>query len=264
MEINYPIPGLCQPHSGLIPKSGQSGHDVPAMPDSVQTRLAGKLRSLREGKGLSRAQLAAKMGVHHNTIQKWEEAERKLTVDWITKLAPHLGTTVTEFLEVAPKETKSVNQHQIDTVKEPVIGPSNVYAPEKWPRDLPVMGIGECGPDGWSLWNGDIIQMAPRPPFLAGIPKGYAVYAIGSSMEPRYQAGELVYINPAKPPEPGCYVLVQIKPAHDGEAPRALLKRLVRRSGSKVTLEQFSPPKKFEIRASDIVSMHRVVGTGEG
>lgn len=106
--------------------------------------------------------------------------------------------------------------------------------------------------------------MAPRPPSLAGVPKAYAVYAKGDSMEERYYAGELVYINPARPVEPGNFVLVQLKPAHDGEPPGAVLKRLVRRSATKVVLEQFNPPKKIEIKTSDIVSMHRVVGTGEG
>jgi phage repressor protein C with HTH and peptisase S24 domain len=126
------------------------------------------------------------------------------------------------------------------------------------------MGIGECGPNGWSAWNGEIIQMAPRPPSLAGVPRAYAVYAKGDSMEPRYYAGELIHINPAKPVEPGNFVLVQVKPAQEGDPPGALLKRLVRRSASKWTLEQFNPPEKIEIKASDVVSIHRVVGTGEG
>lgn len=233
------------------------------MPDSAQT-LGQTLRSLRERKRLSRAELAGKIGVHHNTIQKFENDERKLSVDWIAKLAPHLGTTVPEFLEGGQKQSRSINPQKSDISQSLVPDLSNVYATDKWPRDLPVMGIGECGPDGWSLWNGEVIQMAPRPPSLAGVPKAYAVYAVGNSMEERYYAGELIHINPSKPVEPGNFVLVQIKPAEEGVAPGALLKRLVRRSPTKVVLEQFNPPKKFEIKASDIVSMHKVVGTGEG
>lgn len=232
------------------------------MADSPLT-LGQTLRSLRERKRLSRADLAAKVGAHHNTIQKFENDERKLSVDWITKLAPHLGTSVAEFLAAGQVNQLEHNPLAINRI-EPTQAPANVYMPEKWPLDLPVMGIGECGPDGWSLWNGEVIQMAHRPPSLAGVPKAYAVYAKGDSMEPRYFSGELLHINPAKPVEPGHFVLVQVKPAHDGDAPGALLKRLVRRSPTKIILEQFNPPKKFEIKASDIVSMHRVVGTGEG
>jgi phage repressor protein C with HTH and peptisase S24 domain len=42
-----------------------------------------------------------------------------------------------------------------------------------------------------------------------------------------------------------------------------VLKRLVKRSATKIVLEQYNPPKKFEIKSDDIVSLHRVVGSGE-
>lgn len=233
-------------------------HNTGDMDDSAQS-LGHVLRLFRARKGLSRADLAGKVNAHHNTIQKLENGERKLTVEWISKLAPHLGTTVQDFLsgKATEKSSPPVN------VPETVPPPANVYSPEKWPRDLPVMGIGECGPDGWSAWNGEVIAMAPRPPSLAGVPKAYAVYATGDSMEPRYYAGELLHINPARHVEPGNFVLVQVKPAREGEAPGALIKRLVRRSATKLTLEQFNPAKRIEIKTSDVVSIHRVVGTGD-
>jgi len=142
-------------------------------------------------------------------------------------------------------------------------GPAPIYSAERWPRDLRVLGMAECGPDGWSLWNGEIIEMTSRPPNLAGAALAYAVYVIGSSMEPRYHSGELVYVHPGRPVDVGAYVLVQVKPSADGEAPRAVIKRLVRRSATKVTLEQFNPKKTVELKTGDIISIHRVVGSGE-
>lgn len=41
------------------------------------------------------------------------------------------------------------------------------------------------------------------------------------------------------------------------------MKRLVRRTANKVTLEQFNPPKTFDIKPSDILSTHRIVGSAE-
>lgn len=137
------------------------------------------------------------------------------------------------------------------------------YSAERWPRDLRVLGMAECGPDGWSLWNGEVIEMTSRPPNLAGAALAYAVYVVGSSMEPRYHSGELVYVHPGRPVNVGAYVLVQVKPVHDGDAPKAVVKRLVRRSATKVTLEQFNPKKMIELKTGDIISMHRVVGSGE-
>jgi phage repressor protein C with HTH and peptisase S24 domain len=128
---------------------------------------------------------------------------------------------------------------------------------------LRVLGMAECGPDGWSLWNGDVIDTVPTPSGLAGAPGAYAVYAVGSSMEPRYYQGELIFIHPGKPVTAGSFVLVQIRPDHEGDTPRAVVKRLIKRTASKTVLEQFNPAKKFDVRNDDIVSLHRVVGSGE-
>lgn len=128
---------------------------------------------------------------------------------------------------------------------------------------IPVLGAGQGGSEGWFPWNGEIVDYVARPPHLAGATQAYAVYVAGSSMEPRYFAGELVHIHPGKPVTVGAFVLVQVRPEGDGEAPRAFMKRLVRRTANKVTLEQFNPPKEFDLKAADILSMHRIVGSAE-
>jgi phage repressor protein C with HTH and peptisase S24 domain len=128
---------------------------------------------------------------------------------------------------------------------------------------IPVMGAGQGGSEGWFPWNGDTVDYVSRPPHLAGAIGAYAVYVAGSSMEPRYFAGELVYVHPNRPITNGAFVLVQIKPESEGETPRAFMKRLMRRTATKVTFEQFNPPKEIEMKASDIHSMHRIVGSAE-
>jgi phage repressor protein C with HTH and peptisase S24 domain len=61
----------------------------------------------------------------------------------------------------------------------------------------------------------------------------------------------------------GAYVLVQLKPPAEGEPPLALIKRLVRKAGQRYVLEQFNPARQFEVPVKDVVSIHRVVGSGE-
>lgn len=166
--------------------------------------------------------------------------------------------------------TRQLKASEIEPARAYLEGPADAGRSRQNPPalesnnvSLKVMGMAECGPDGWSLWNGDVIQTTPRPANLAGVPDAYAVYISGDSMVPRYHPGELAHIHPWKPVTVGSYVLVQKKPKAPGEAPQAVIKRLAKRSGSKIVLEQFNPPKLFEIKTEEIVSMHRVVGSGE-
>ncbi len=145
-----------------------------------------------------------------------------------------------------------------------VTRPPYLRLPPANPADrIPVMGVGEGGGEGKSLWNGEIVDYVARPPALSGAPNGYATYVIGTSMEPRYHPGELIYVHPGKPVTAGAYVLVQLKPPAEGEPPLALIKRLVKKVGNRIVLEQFNPPKQFDVSAREIVSIHRVVGSGE-
>lgn len=143
------------------------------------------------------------------------------------------------------------------------LGPRGPRVPPMVGDKIRVYGAAQGGPDGWFPWNGEIVDYVSRPPHLAGATEAYSVYVAGSSMEPRYYAGELVYIHPGKPVTTGAFVLVQVKPEAEGDAPRAFIKRLVRRTATKWTFEQFNPPKEIDIKAADVVSMHRIVGTAE-
>jgi len=204
-----------------------------------------RVRERRLALKLSQPQLAKKAGgISYQAIQQLEAGGG---TKHLVTIARALGVSA-EWLQDGSGPTPSGR-----------IAPSRAALAEK----MKVLGMAECGPDGWSLWNGDVIDMVDRPASLAGVPSAYAVYVVGASMEPRYFPGELVMIHPGKPVTLGAFVLVQRKPRHDGDPPLAVIKRLVKRTASKVTLEQFNPHKSFDIRTDDIVSIHRVVGASE-
>ena len=46
------------------------------------------------------------------------------------------------------------------------------------------------------------------PPQLEGVEGAKAVYVRGRAMEPRYYAGEIVYLHPSRPPNPGDFVFL--------------------------------------------------------
>jgi len=203
-----------------------------------------RVRERRRALGLSQPQLAKKVGgITYQAIQQLENGGGSRH---LVPIARALGVTA-EWLQDGrgPLPSKPL--------------PARPGTADK----LKVLGMAECGADGWSLWNGDVIDLIERPASLIGVPNAYAVYVVGASMEPRYHPGEVVHIHPGRPVDVGAYVLVQRTPKGAGEAPLAVIKRLAKRTASKITLEQFNPPRLFDIKAGDIVSIHRVVGSGE-
>ncbi len=224
---------------------------MPDPADSVRQLVASRL----EERGLNMSEVSKRLGKNQTYIQQYV---KKGSPRWLPEdIRPALAA-ILDMSENDLRRSPGVNPV---TKREGTIPPAPVrVVPEGLIR---VLGMAECGPDGFSLWNGDVVDYVPRPPNLAGAARAYAVFAQGTSMEPRYHAGEIVYIHPDKPVTPGCYVLVQLVPKEDGSPPRAVLKRLVRRTGNKVVLQQFEPAKTFDIKVDEIVSMHRAVGSGE-
>ena len=86
-------------------------------------------------------------------------------------------------------------------------------------------GLARCGPSG-TILSGDVEERLELPPQFLGVnlQNPFFVRAHGDSMEPRYFAGELLYVNPNRPVTKNCFVAVEL---NDGQG---LIKQFVRRS----------------------------------
>lgn len=214
-------------------------------------------------RGLDLKALSLAMGRNHAYLHQFlnKGVPRKLPEDDRHQLARLLGVKESEL-----KEPVSINQQKSGATTSPKKvathpdnGPTNVNSTGQ----MKVLGMGEGGAEGWNLFNGETVQFIDTPANLRGVPGAYGAYVRSDSMSPRYDDGMIVHIHPGKPVQPGNYVLVQRMPAQEGEPPRAVIKRLVRRSGSKVILAQLNPPKQFDVPAAEIVSIHKIVGSSE-
>lgn len=89
----------------------------------------------------------------------------------------------------------------------------------------------------------------------------YALYVAGTSMEPRWESGDPIYVDPKRPPAIGDDVVVYLmRPSgSERELEAVLLKRLVRRSASFVELEQYNPAMTFRVEMRRVKSIHRVI-----
>lgn len=207
--------------------------------------------------GLSMKEASEGIGKNHAYLQQYLErgVPGQLPEEPRERLATLLG--------LKPQQLKDPPGTQPDRHEARVRGPIRRLSAANPLDRIPVLGIAESGESGWSLWNGEVVDTVGTPPSLSGAPNGYATYVVGTSMEPRYYPGEMIFVHPGKPVTIGAYVVVQVVPRAEGEPPRALIKRLVKRTASKITLAQFNPEKIFDVALKDVVSIHRIVGSGE-
>jgi len=168
-----------------------------------------KIRKGLEKPGKSQRGLAQALGVDPTAVSRLLNGQRQLKLSEVPKVEAYLASSTGPEPE---KGTGASNAADLTST-------GGVAFNKELPR-LSVLGMAETGPDGWSLWNGDVIDTLPRPSFLAGAKDAYAVYITGNSMEHRYYAGEAAYIHPGRPVTVGAFVLVQLKPKADGDPPR--------------------------------------------
>lgn len=119
---------------------------------------------------------------------------------------------------------------------------------------LPLLGRAQAANGDVLAWNdGAVLGYVPSDPALASVNEAYAVEVAGSSMVPRLNAGDVVLVNPVRPPLPGDVVIVQ---DHDGQA---WIKELVSASNKGAMLRQYSPERDFLVENATIRAIHKVV-----
>jgi ribosome-binding protein aMBF1 (putative translation factor) len=71
---------------------------VAAVVDPLSIAIGVRLREIREGKGLSQDELAARAGIHRTFVGRVERGETNITMKTLYKIASGLGILVPELL----------------------------------------------------------------------------------------------------------------------------------------------------------------------
>lgn len=152
--------------------------------------------------------------------------------------------------------------------------PIRPEALRRLPKTLPIYGSAlgadmEFGGDGGiavkveqtEVHMSSPIDYMARPIGVTGRPDLYVVEVSGHSMEPRYDSGRRVLVDPRRSPGVGDDVVVQLRgPVFDGEEVcHVLIKQLVRRKPGVVVLRQFNPDFHFEVPNEQVKAVHRVM-----
>lgn len=182
----------------------------------------------------------------------------------LARLADVLETT-TDYL--TGKTDKLGGSDAGDTIRSLVPAPQDMY------QDIPVYGTalgaeeqyaidgdGKVAIEQTDLNMGEVVDRFRRPPNLVNRRDIYGLYVAGDSMEPAYETGVGILVDPRKPPASRDYVVVYLRDRQDSDAAAGvLIKRLVRRSATFIELRQYNPPAVFRLEAHQYREVHRVM-----
>ena len=211
--------------------------------------LGSRIKEARRASIKSQQAVADHFGISRAAVSQWESDQTTPTIDRIISLANFLNVDLALLTNThGPHETA-----QKPPQSSPILPPL-----EQMPRDVPVLGTARGGRKGSFLLNeGEPIDWVRRPPGIMKASDIYSIYVEGDSMADRFLPGDLVYAHPHKKVKIGDYVIVQRK-TRDGQT-EAYIKKLKRRTASKVFLEQTNPPETLEMPEKTIVSMHLIL-----
>ncbi len=239
----------------------------------TQSTAAIGLKRLRNQAGLSVRAVAAGIGCPPSTYASYEDKFKKprLPLELVERLVPVLAphgvaaAALYELAGVAIDQLPATDSPQPAPERPAEVGPEvlPVPPPAGLPRDIEVHGVALGGDDGDFSFNGTVIDYVRRPPGLAGARGAFAIYVVGDSMSPRFDDGDLIFVHAGRPASPGDDVVVELH-GEDGTAGACYVKRLLRRSGSRVVLRQFNPPRDdIFIPARHVKAIYRILTPAE-
>ncbi|MEI3850065.1 MULTISPECIES: XRE family transcriptional regulator [unclassified Ensifer] len=227
-----------------------------------------RLKLARKSAGFKTAREAAEsLGVRYPTYSQHENGTRgivreaelyarrfKVSLDWLLR-GKGAGPEVAALVED-------------DTDDEPVSRPRpNASFPPRYQKfegthSIPLRGQTVGGPNGRFVLNGSEVGRVFCPPGLEGIEGAYAVRVYGTSMEPRFKAGETVWLNPHEPVRAGDDVVAQII-GDDQDLPESYIKEFRSKSSKVLRLWQHHPDEgednELEFDAERVFSVHKIV-----
>lgn len=209
------------------------------------------------------AEFARAAGVSFTSARNWTLGINLPSLKRVSAIASFLDVSEGEILAAINgppgSETKSgVAREQSQLQIEPIGTPRVADISELGPRNVPILGVVVGGKKADFTFDGYTLGHARRPAAIADLTNVYAMYVTGSSMDPRFRDGELVYVH-RREPAIGDDVVIQLMPDEDGGIPPGFIKRLIRRNGSHIVCEQYQPAGEVRYEREDILQIDRII-----
>lgn len=201
--------------------------------------------------------IARHLGIKDAAVHQWFAKDRGPKSDRLPALAAFLGTSADHLLGSSPRDMRPRTGQNSSNEMQAQIRPAILPARGDMPEDVPILGTALGGETGAFVMLGEAGYIR-RPPRMAGRTDVFALFVQGTSMDPRYLPGELIYLEKRRAPQPGDHVVIEMRPDKDGQQ-EAFLKRLVAVTPTKLRVAQYNPAKTIEIDRKAILQVIRVM-----
>ncbi|HET6161203.1 MAG TPA: S24 family peptidase [Dongiaceae bacterium] len=225
---------------------------------SEVSEVARRLKELREQAGLTMRSVSDALGWSLTRYQHYEDRYKRKYLPFelaraLEDMFVRQGVAAGAVLQLAGLEgSQNLPARAGAAAMRPVS--LNAAAGQ---RDLPVHSIFREGSDSFWFVEGDAKEFVERPANLRGVANAFALYADGESMQPRYFAGELLFVNPNRPITPNCFVAIEMT---DGSGQ---VRQFLRRTHDGVFVRRFNPEQELRLPVPQVKRMYRITGSAE-
>lgn len=211
-----------------------------------------RFRQARRKRQLTQVAVAKALGVSQSYVAQIETGR--------TLPAADLASRIAEILGLGPPSEGEAHASFADIAESFAQKVRRRSARHERVR-LPIYGVAVPGDEDRTVVDGQPHGFILAPPQLEAVAGAQALYVRGRSMEPRYYPGELVYINPARAPNPGDFVLALVREPRFA-SPIGYVRRYLGEDSRHVRLATLNPKRHYAVDRKALVSIATIVGSG--
>lgn len=205
--------------------------------------IGDRIKDSRKKAGISQAELARLVGRSQSAVAEWETGGTEPRRNIVEKIAA--------VLDVSPLWLEVGGVVEAGRLYEPYSGEEGgfVEGGQTLNDPGPVYAT-MAGGDGEQVVTSDIVEYRPKPSKWSNVKGLYGFYVISDSMEPRINAGELVWVHPNRRPAPG-QEAVFTRRGSNANASHAVLKVYVGQTPAFWIVKQYNPEKEDELSKAE-------------
>lgn len=206
--------------------------------------IGDRIKDARKKAGISQAELARLVGRSQSAVAEWETGGTEPRRNIVEKIAAVLDVSPL-WLEVGGAveagrsyEPRSTDDTSLSESAQSLSDPAGpVYATI-------------AGGDGEQTVTSNVVEYRSKPSKWNNVKGLYGFYVISDSMEPRINAGELIWVHPNRRPAPG-QEAVFTKPGSKEDGAQAAVKVYVGQTPTTWIVKQYNPEREYDLSKTE-------------